>query len=200
MPRPHHVGVSKSVLIINGHPDGRPERFCAALADAYDRGARSAGCETRRLNLDDIEVPLLTSREAYEGANPPAAISLAQRQILWADHVVMVFPLWLGTMPAALKALLEQTLRPEFAFGPKGFGDGRLKGRSARVIVTMGMPALIYRLVFGAHGVLGLEQGILKLVGCSPVRHLLIGGVETPRAAQRAHWLRAVEQLDERCV
>ncbi len=122
-------------------------------------------------------------------------IASAQRDVAWADHVVIIFPLWLGTMPAKLKGLLEQVLRKDFAFGPKGFGEARLKGKSARVVVTMGMPAIIYRLAFAAHGVLGLEQGILKLVGFAPVHHNLLGDVETHDASRREHWLRMLEQL-----
>ena len=62
------------------------------------------------------------------------------------------FPLWLGSLPALLKAFLEQVLRPGFAFDTGKAFSGRLKGRSARVIVTMGMPAWVYRLWFHARG------------------------------------------------
>ena len=52
-----------------------------------------------------------------------------------------------------------------------------LKGRSARVVVAMGMPRAAYRLIFGAHGVKGFESGILGMAGFKPVRETLIGGV-----------------------
>ena len=47
----------------------------------------------------------------------PAAIAAAQADIQWADHVAIFYPLWLGTMPALLKAFLEQVMRPGFALG-----------------------------------------------------------------------------------
>ena len=79
-----------------------------------------------------------------------------------------IYPLWLGTMPAALKALLEQSLRPDFAMDYTGrWPAGRLKGRSARVVVTMGMPELAYRWWFGAHSLKSLERNVLKFVGIS---------------------------------
>lgn len=31
--------------------------------------------------------------------------------ILWADHIVFLYPLWLGHMPALLQAFLEHALR-----------------------------------------------------------------------------------------
>ena len=33
-----------------------------------------------------------------------------------AEHIVFVFPLWLGKMPALLKGFLEQEMRPGVAF------------------------------------------------------------------------------------
>ena len=44
----------------------------------------------------------------------------AQRAIASAEHIVIFFPLWLGTMPALLKAFLEQVLRPGFANRHRG--------------------------------------------------------------------------------
>nr|WP_281246034.1 NAD(P)H-dependent oxidoreductase [Brevundimonas viscosa] len=57
---------------------------------------------------------------------------------------------------------------------------GRL-GRSARVIVTMGMPALIYRTGFIGYSLASLKRGVLGLVGFRPVRDMVIGGVESRR-------------------
>jgi putative NADPH-quinone reductase len=83
-------------------------------------------------------------------------------------------------MPALLKAFLEQVARPGFAFerGTRNpFEAKRLKGRSARVVVTMGMPALVYRWVYRAHSVRSLERNILGFVGFAPVHETLIGSV-----------------------
>lgn len=48
-------------------------------------------------------------------------------------------------------------------------------GRSARLIVTMGLPALIYRWCCRAHGTRGLERSILGFTGMAPVREILLG-------------------------
>ncbi|WP_348642717.1 NAD(P)H-dependent oxidoreductase [Mesorhizobium sp. B2-4-15] len=81
----------------------------------------------------------------------------ATEAIVWAQHIVFVFPLWLGTLPAMVKAFLEQVMRPgtAFAYPDKGGGLPKtlLRGRSARVVVTMGMPSVVYRLWFLSHGV-----------------------------------------------
>lgn len=79
----------------------------------------------------------------HEGILPPALLP-AQEAIARAAHLVLVYPLWLGDMPALLKGFLEQTLRPGFALArapSNPLKAGLLGGCSARIIVTMGMPA-----------------------------------------------------------
>jgi putative NADPH-quinone reductase len=61
--------------------------------------------------------------------------------------------LWLGTLPALLKGFFEQVFWPGFAISrdPRHPWLRMLKGRSARIILTMGMPGLLYRWYFLAH-------------------------------------------------
>jgi putative NADPH-quinone reductase len=187
----------RRVLVINGHPDPRPERFCAALAAVYADGAREAGHEVRTLALGTLDAPLIATRDDFENGAPPAAILGAQADIQWAQHIVLIHPLWLGGAPALVKGFLEQAFRYGFAL-PKpgsGFPKGLLSGRSVRTIVTMGMPAAVYRLVFGAFGVRAIERGVFGLAGLSPIRHLLIGGVEALNPAQRRRRLEQVRRL-----
>ena len=49
--------MSRNILVVNGHPDPRPERFCAALCDAYSAGAQAQGCATRRLDVGSLRIP-----------------------------------------------------------------------------------------------------------------------------------------------
>ena len=108
--------MAKRILIIDGHPDPEPQRLCHGLANAYASGAVDAGHEVRRLELHSLDFPLLRSEADFETGKPPAPIATAQADISWAEHIVIVYPLWLGTMPALLKGFLEQTIRPDFAF------------------------------------------------------------------------------------
>lgn len=169
----------RTVCIIQGHPDAANKHLCHAIADAYADGARAARAEVRRIDLGNMIIPLLRDPADFL-SEPPAAIVAAQNAIRESQHIVVVYPLWLGTMPAVVKAFFEQLCRKGFAIeadAKGGWPKQMLKGRSARVIVTMGMPAAAYRLVFGAHGVRGFESGILGMAGVKPIRETLIGGV-----------------------
>ena len=91
---------------------------------------------------------------------------------------------------------LEQAMRPGFAlaYRDKGFPKKLLAGRTARIVVTMGMPALFYKLFYGAHSVKSPERNILKFVGIGPVSRTIIGGVDASDE-RRKDWLAKMEAL-----
>ncbi|MGH8262744.1 MAG: NAD(P)H-dependent oxidoreductase [Steroidobacteraceae bacterium] len=190
--------MSKRVLIIDGHPDRRPERYVHALAQAYTAGARSAGHEVSSIVVSELEFPWLTNAEDFQRGTPPESIRNCQELIRRADHIVILYPLWLGSMPALLKAFFEQTLRPEFAFGAGARGrlpKKLLAGRSARIVVTMGMPAFFYKWYYRAHSLKSLERNILAFCGIRPVRATLAGMVEGMSAAKRKALLETLRDL-----
>lgn len=191
------------ILILQGHPDLSRPHLGHALAQAYADGARGAGHEVRTVTIGELDFPLLRSQAQWQDEPVPAVLLPAQQAILWAQHLVLFFPLWLGDMPALVKAFLEQVARPGFALGRPDDADAAahpmghklLSGRSARVVVTMGMPALVYRWYFRAHSVRALERNILGFVGIAPVHETLIGSVESLDESARADWLRQLGRL-----
>lgn len=192
--------MARRITIIQGHPDAQTRHFGHALADEYAKGAEDGGHEVRRLEVARLDFPLLRTKEDFESGPLPDSIKQAQEAIAWATHLVILFPLWLGDMPALLKAFFEQVFRPGFAFAYTAEGrmpEKGLTGKSARVVVTMGMPAFIYRWVFLAHGLRNLQRNILGFAGVRPVRSSLIGTVEGMDERQRAGWLDHMRALGE---
>jgi putative NADPH-quinone reductase len=185
--------MGRRITVIQGHPDPSANRFGHALASAYMSGAREGGHEVVGVDVAGLDFPLLRSKEDFEHGAPPEAIRRAQQAIEGAEHLVFIYPLWLGTMPALLKAFLEQVFRPGFAMErPDEAGirwKRRLMGKSARIVVTMGMPAFIYRWYFRAHSLKSLERNILGFCGISPIKETLIGTVESANPAAREKWL-----------
>lgn len=166
------------ILIINGNPDPSADRLSHALAKAYHRGAEESGASVGVINIGELSFSLLHNAGEFAEAPTEPDIRAGRAAILAASHLVFIYPLWLGGPPALLKAYMEQLARNYFLLGKaeRGFPPGQLKNRSARVIVTMGMPSLLYRLGFGAHGVKAFNRSILSLAGVRPVRTSLFGG------------------------
>ena len=97
-------------------------------------------------------------------------------------------------MPAILKGFLERVLQPDLWRCSGGEGDWKiLKGKSARIIMTMGMPGWFYRLWFGAHALKLLRRNILHFTGVAPI-HATIHGVH--RVGERTTRRRAVAAGD----
>lgn len=187
------------ILILQGHPDPAEGHFDHALAEAYREGAEQAGLAVDMFPIAQRDFPLLHSQAEFLDETVPPAILEAQELIEAAHHLVLIYPLWMGDMPAVVKGFLEQVFRPSFV------ADGdmnqlrhtRLKGRSVRIIVTMGMPALIYRWFYRAHSLKSLERNVFRFCGFDPVRHTLIGqnGGDAP---SRERWLKTVRLLGRR--
>jgi len=183
------------IAIFDGHPDPDRAHFVHALADAYAEGA-GACHEVDRIDIATLDFPILRSPEEWRTGTPVPAIAAAQETIRRAGHLVFLYPLWLGDVPALFKAFLEQVARPGFAIAQSenGFPRRLLKGRSARVVVTMGMPARFYSLFYRAHSLKSLERNILAFSGVAPIRHSLIGSVDKGDAHRRK-WLDRVREL-----
>ena len=171
--------------------------LCHALADAYADGAAGAGHSVSRIDVSRLDFPLLRTKEDFERGNPAPAIGEAQDAIREADHLLIVYPLWHGTMPALLKGFIEQVFRPDFALE---YREGKwpvklLAGRSARIVVTMGMPAMIYRWIYFAHSLRSLERNVLRFCGIKPVRENLFGMIDAADDAKRRKWREKMRSL-----
>lgn len=163
-----------------------------ALADAYAQGAREAGHAVKIIAVAQLDFPLLRTKDDFDYGTPPPGIRSAQEATRQAHHLLILYPLWLGTMPALLKGFLEQVFRPVFAAQPGSAGrpwQRMLTGKSAHVAITMGMPGFVYRWYYGAHSLKNLERNILGFAGIRPVHATLVGMVEAMFATKRGHWL-----------
>lgn len=184
----------KRITIIDAHPDPDPARFGHAIVSAYAYAAKEAGHEVREIRLATQDIPILRSRKQWMEEDLPASLKSGQDAIKWAQHIVFLYPLWMGDMPALLKAFIEQAFRAGFALDYGDEGDRKipkklLTERSARLVVTMGMPAIFYRAYYASHSVRSFKRNILALTGIDPVATSLIGNVDGS-AKHRERWLK----------
>ncbi len=182
------------IVVVVGH--ARRDTFCEALGQAYVKGAQAGGHDADLIVISRLTFdPIL--RHGYEQAQPlEPDLAKAHEALMAADHLVLVFPLWLGTLPALLKGFLERILQPDLVqTARKGRYVKILNGKSARIILTMGMPGLIYRWYYGAHALKMLKRNILAFIGVKPVRSTIFGMVDGVSEERRKQWLDSVEQL-----
>ncbi|MFT5351714.1 MAG: putative NADPH-quinone reductase [Planctomycetota bacterium] len=192
--------MSKRITIIQGQPDPDRRRLAYALASAYRHGAEIAGYEVREIVIAYLDFPILRTQKELTATVVSDAIRFAQEAIRWADHLVVIYPLWLGTMPALLKAFMEQVFRPGNHLAEEHedrMPSSSISRKSARIIVTMGTSVFFYRWFLGSHSLKSLERNILSSAGIGPVRETLFGSVERANEAMRGKWLETMETLGQ---
>jgi 1,4-dihydroxy-2-naphthoate polyprenyltransferase len=187
-----------NVLVVLGHP--RTDSFCGALAEAYREGGREAGVDVRELVVADCEFDPDVHAECPSDQFLEPDLREAERDIEWADHLVFVYPNWWGTMPARLKGFFDRLFRPGFAFAfyEEGEGAGKeelLDGKTAELIVTMDMPAWVYRFIVRQPGNNALKRATLGYAGVDTTRVTNLGPIEDSSLEQREDWLEDVREL-----
>jgi len=191
--------MKRKILVILAHPQAKS--YCAALAQAYADGARASGAELRLVNLAALTFNPVGSGSHEKPLVLEPALKQAQDDITWAEHLVFVYPILWGTIPALLKGFIERVFTPGFAVNFRNDTprwDKLLKGRSARLIVTLNTPPLLYRLLFRRAGHITMKRSILEFCGIAPVRITDIGPMRNASADQRGKWIQQVQALGAR--
>lgn len=187
--------MSKRVLVLDGNP--KKSSFSGALAEAYVRSAEKNN-EVQLLKISDIEFNSDLSCGYDEKLPLEDSLKSFQASIEWCEHLVIVTPIWWGTLPAKLKGLIDRTFLPGFAFQyekGKSIPNKLLKGRTARVIMTMDTPPWYYFLIQNSPAIKQLKAPTLEFVGFSPVKSKMIGPIISSSKDTRAKWINDVFKL-----
>lgn len=191
--------MKKKILIINGHPD--KESFNFALANAYKTGALAAGHEVQEIIVRDLVFnPNLQFGYRKRTDLEPDLLD-ARKKITWANHMIIIYPVWWGSVPAMLKGFLDRVLLPGFAFKKREnsvWWDKFLTNKSARIICTMDQPSWYYRLVYARPSTNAMKKATLEFCGIKPVRVTSIGPIRLSKDSYRSNWLKKVEVLGKK--
>lgn len=185
------------IYILLGHSD--PATLSGALADTYERTARAAGHDIRRQSIGEMHFdPIL--HEGYKTIQElEPDLKDFQENIRWAEHVVIVYPVWWSCMPALLKGLFDRAWLPHFAFNFAHHGltwKKLLKGRTARIIVSANSSPWMLWLMYGPPTAV-LELALLRFAGIK-ARSTVFGPSERASDRTKAKWFRKVEKLARR--
>ncbi|QNP68021.1 NAD(P)H-dependent oxidoreductase [Streptomyces roseirectus] len=194
-------------LIVHAHPE--PASLNSSLKDLAVTTLESAGHEVQVSDLyamkwkatvdaDDygpaasprLKVAADSGRAFETGTLTPDVLA-EQEKLLWADTVILQFPLWWYTMPAILKGWVDRVFTYRFAYGVgehsdvrygERYGEGTLAGRRALLSVTVGGPQAHY----AARGINGplddllfpIHHGILFYPGFEILPPFVVHGTD----------------------
>lgn len=137
----------KTILILDGHPDPDGTHLCHALTKAYRDGAEKAGHRPILVRVADLDFRILRKPSDFKDQPSPEPVRPVRDALRKADHLVLIYLLWLGTLPAYTKGFLEQLLHYDTAFERSAedrWPKGKMRGKSARIVLTASMPAKGY--------------------------------------------------------
>lgn len=184
------------ITLIYGHPD--KESFSFALAEAYKKGAVDAGAEVQEIILADMEFnPNLQYGYRKRTELEPDLLA-AWEKIQWADHLVWVYPVWWGSIPALLKGFIDRLFLPGFVFKKREnslWWDKLLTGKTARIISTLDQPVWYYWLVYRQPSTNAMKKLTLEFCGVKPVKVTTIGPIRLSKDEFRQKCLAKIEKL-----
>jgi NAD(P)H dehydrogenase (quinone) len=144
------------VLIVHAHPE--PKSFTAALRDQAVATLESQGHEVQVSDLYAMNWNPVASADDFSSRENPEYLVYALEQrlgvksqslapdirqeldkLLWADLLILNFPIFWFSTPAILKGWIDRVLVSGICYGGKRFYDqGGLSGKKALVTVTLG--------------------------------------------------------------
>ena len=184
------------IAIIYGHPI--QDSYCSQLAEAYAEGALNKGAEIRKLQLSKMEFHPVLKHGYKKRMEEESDLIWAKDSLKWADHWVIVYPVWWGTMPSLLKGFFDRVLTPGFAFQyieGSYFHKKFFKGKTARVIATSDAPTWYTSIVYRNITKVQIKQTILGFCGISPVKFTQFGNVKRQKRTRLSKWLKKTYQL-----
>jgi NAD(P)H dehydrogenase (quinone) len=188
------ASTGKNILIISAHP--RYRGLGDELAQAYLEAATAANHQVTLLELSKLSFdPILHHGYKQDQPLEPDLVT-AQRAIAAADHLVFIYPVWWGNLPALLKGFIDRVFLPGFAFRyTRVLPEQLLKGKSARIIVTMDVFDLYDRFILARSCTRPLEVAVLKFCGIKPVRITRVTSTRRLNPAEIATLLEQVKKM-----
>lgn len=182
------------VLIINGHPDNNS--FCHTLSEYYKLGAEKSGYNCKLIHLSNLDFnPSLKFGYNIKMEMEPDLVEL-QMSITQTNHLVFIFPTWWGTYPALFKGFIDRVFLPGYAFVYQNHSQlpiPLMKGKTARIIITMDTPAWFYSLIYKSPGINSLKKSVLQFCGFKKVRITIFTPVRNSEEKIRKRWLKKIE-------
>ncbi|MDR0665795.1 MAG: NAD(P)H-dependent oxidoreductase [Campylobacteraceae bacterium] len=169
--------MAKRVLIINGHPD--KESLNYAISDAYEKGAIEGGAIVKKINTGELDFDLNLKFGYKKEVKLEESLLNAIAKIKDAEHIVFIFPLWWGSYPAVMKGFIDRVFLPKIAFDHDNNGKRIefLRGKTARIIITMEQPVWYYRFVCRACATAQLKNVTLNFCGIKKVKAAYFGSI-----------------------
>lgn len=188
----------KKIFVIDCNP--KTQSFSQGLFEQYIKGAKDAGHQLKSMRLSDMEFEIDLAQKNENDELEPCLVEF-QEKLKWCDHVMLVFPLWWGFMPAKTKGLIDRAFLPQYAYAympDKALPQRLLMGRSADILVTSDTPNWYFKWLYRAGAFKIMRMQIFEFVGIKPIKLHMISQIRHSSEKMRLHWLNKAWKLGNR--
>ncbi len=185
----------KKIFILLGNPD--THSLSGEFARVYEDGARAAGHDVHRMNIEEMQFDPILHKGYKVIQELEPSLKKFQEEVLWCDHLVILYPNWWCTMPGKLKGLFDRAWLPGFAFNfdkETRLPIPRLGGKSARVVVVTGTHTPFMTWWKYGDFTNEISRGILGFAGFD-VSVTTFGPCDHSTPDERATWIGQVRTL-----
>jgi NAD(P)H dehydrogenase (quinone) len=186
----------KKILILDFHPN--KESFCSTMADKYSEGATKSSFAIKKVNVRDLKFDSILHFGYRQSQELEPDLVKSQEDIKWADHIVIVTPVWWGALPSLSKGFIDRTFLGGFShrFNPETKRpEGLLTGKTATVLYSQGAPFLYSLVVTKDAFWNNLKRCILDFCGFKDVKRKCFDKVQTGTDKDRQLILKDIYEL-----
>ncbi len=179
-----------NLLIVYAHPNHQSLNYSILSKTLEGLGENTKQYKTQVLDLyaEDFD-PILVFNDTLKRRDlkDDPTLTTHREQLMWADKIVFIYPIWWGRPPAMLLGYFDRILAKGFAYkyhDGKVIPEGMLKNKSVTCISTMGGPTFYPKLLLNnAHKIL-MRKAVLNFVGIKKVKFFEFGFMETKKGKQ----------------
>lgn len=187
---------SKKIVVINGHPS--ETSFNHSLVQAYLEAAIKLGIQTELIEIGQLHFDPNLKFGYEKRIDLEDDLLESWEKIINADHLVWIFPVWWGGLPAITKGFIDRLFLPSMAFSYYNNSNrvyGKLQNKTARIVTTLDQAGWTYKWYFGEPSTRQLKQATLQFCGVKKVKTDYIGSIRGSSPAQREKWLQSMVKM-----
>lgn len=190
------VAPSKKIVVINGHPS--QTSFNHSLVHTYLEATIQFGVQVELIEIGQLNFDPNLKFGYEKRIELEYDLLESWKKIINADHLVWIFPVWWGGLPAITKGFIDRLFLPSMAFSYYNNSNrirGNLQNKTARIVTTLDQPGWTYKWYFGEPSTRQLKQATLQFCGVKKIKTDYIGSIRGSSLAQREKWLQSMVKM-----
>lgn len=184
----------KKIFVIECNPKEHSKK--EVYIQTYIEEAKKCGHEVRTINLYDLDIDYLRFKGDEGDYSLTDELKQAQDNLVWADQLVLVYPIWHFAIPSILKCFLERTFTRNVMWkldkmGPKPI----FKDKTAVIIQSYDMPYVCMKYFLGDVPFKFWKVLLSQWCGFKIVKRFDFDGISSVSERRKQKWIKDIKKF-----